>query len=73
MADAGPSLADEIANQQAIKQTAQILRDGCDEGANPGCTATHQTTMDDADTNISDLQGMQADIASEDGSDVDPS
>ncbi|MDC1135924.1 hypothetical protein OAT45_04360 [Alphaproteobacteria bacterium] len=73
MADSGPSIADEIASQQAIKQTAQILRDACDDSVTPGCTATHQTTMDDADTSISELQGMQADFASEDGSDVDPS
>ena len=74
MSDSATSIAQEISNQQARKQTAQNLRDACDESVNPGCTATHQATMDDADTRIYDLQASQADIAANEvGDDVDPS
>ena len=74
MSDTATSIPQEISNQQAIKQTAQSLRDACDESVNPGCTATHQATMDTADTKIYDLQNAQATtVANEVGDDVDPS
>ena len=73
MSNAGTSISAEIATQQGISQTAQTLRDACDENVNPGCTANYQTTIDEADGKVADLQNSQASISTEVGDDVDPS
>ncbi len=65
LSDSGPNIASEIASQQTIKQTAQNALATCDPNTDTDCPSVYQTTIDDADARIVELQGFQSDISTE--------
>ena len=65
LGDTGPSLSDQLSTQQTRRQTALNAQAACDDSTNPGCTASYNSTIADANTKIGEIQQFQADIANE--------